>query len=130
MCQADGQMCAQMYACMRACAHTHTHTHTRTLSKNKNLNYILFFPHQWPDAEEIPTKEDLYQTLEDPLYSDFRAEAYEHYKQRQECLKKAAIAYRKGMLQVASYYSQQSQLHYEKLKDANHRTAEMIVNYK
>ena len=64
------------------------------------------------------------------MYSDFRAEASTHYKQRQECFDKAAAAYKSGMKDVASFYSQQGHVHTEKLKQANLRAAETIVSFK
>ena len=48
-----------------------------------------------------------YQTMDDPGYQDFRAETSIHYKLRAECFQKAQEAFRRGLKQVASFYSQQ-----------------------
>ncbi|CAH1778267.1 unnamed protein product, partial [Owenia fusiformis] len=68
-----------------------------------------------------------YQSIENPEYFDYRGEAVMHYRRRAECFEKAKEAYKRGMRQVASYYSQQGHLHTEKLKEANRRASERIV---
>lgn len=70
-----------------------------------------------------------YQGLDDPDYHDFRAEASMHYRLRQELYQKAQEAYRRGMKNVASFYSQQGHLHTEKLREANQRAAEKILSH-
>ncbi|XP_013405628.1 NEDD4-binding protein 2 [Lingula anatina] len=71
-----------------------------------------------------------YQDYETPEYQDFRAEADMHYALRQECFQKAQEAHRRGMQQVAVYYSQQGHLHTQYLKEANRRASEKIIEYK
>ena len=53
----------------------------------------------------------LFQTLEAPSYRDYRAEAFQHYKQRDECFKKAALAFSKKQGQLAQFYAQQVHVH-------------------
>lgn len=48
-----------------------------------------------------------FQTLEDPSYLDYRAEAFQHYNLRDECFKKAALAFSKKQGQLAQFYAQQ-----------------------
>ncbi|XP_044273894.1 NEDD4-binding protein 2 isoform X2 [Varanus komodoensis] len=50
--------------------------------------------------------EKAFQDFEYPGYNDFRAEAFLHQQNRQECLKKAGEAYRMGMKPVAAFYVQ------------------------
>lgn len=76
-------------------------------------------------AEEADS--DGYQAIKDPDYADYRAEASLHYRLRQECFAKAQKAHCRGHKSVAVFYSQQGSLHTEKLKAANMRAAEMIV---
>ncbi len=52
-------------------------------------------------------RESDYQSLDDPGYQDFRAEATIHYRLRAENLRKAQEAYHRGLGHVASWYSQQ-----------------------
>ena len=52
-----------------------------------------------------------FQTLEAPSYRDYRAEAFQHYKQRDECFKKAALAFSKKQGQLAQFYAQQVHVH-------------------
>ncbi|XP_032079865.1 NEDD4-binding protein 2 isoform X2 [Thamnophis elegans] len=67
-----------------------------------------------------------FQDTQYPGYKDFRAEAFLHQQQRQECLRKAGEAYRMGMKPVAAFYVQQGQLHEEKMKEANEDAAQQI----
>ncbi|XP_058048607.1 NEDD4-binding protein 2 isoform X5 [Ahaetulla prasina] len=67
-----------------------------------------------------------FQDTQYPGYEDFRAEAFLHQQQRQECLRKAGEAYRMGMKPVAAFYVQQGQLHEEKMKEANQDAAQQI----
>lgn len=71
-----------------------------------------------------------FQTLEDPSYLDYRAEAFQHYKSRDECFKKAALAFSKKQGQLAQFYAQQGHLHTEKIKEANARAAALILDQK
>ena len=48
-----------------------------------------------------------YEDDVDAEYEDYRGEATLHHRLRQECFQKAQEAYRKGLKQVASFYSQQ-----------------------
>lgn len=63
----------------------------------------------------------------DAGFEDYRGEATLHHKLRQECFQKAQEAYRKGLKQVASFYSQQGHLHTQKLKEADMRASEQIL---
>ncbi|KAI5607322.1 NEDD4-binding protein 2 isoform X1 [Silurus asotus] len=67
-----------------------------------------------------------FQDIEDPEYVDFRTEATLQRHRQQECLDKAAKAYRQGCKDVASFYAQQGHLHGQKMKEANHRAAMQI----
>uniref|UniRef100_A0A8C6YGI0 NEDD4 binding protein 2 n=1 Tax=Naja naja TaxID=35670 RepID=A0A8C6YGI0_NAJNA len=67
-----------------------------------------------------------FQDTQYPSYEDFRAEAFLHQQQRQECLRKAGEAYRMGMKPVAAFYVQQGQLHEQKMKEANQDAAQQI----
>uniref|UniRef100_A0A8C5SMA0 NEDD4 binding protein 2 n=1 Tax=Laticauda laticaudata TaxID=8630 RepID=A0A8C5SMA0_LATLA len=67
-----------------------------------------------------------FQDTQYPGYEDFRAEAFLHQQQRQECLRKAGEAYRMGMKPVAAFYVQQGQLHEQKMKEANQDAAQQI----
>ncbi|KAK9399197.1 NEDD4-binding protein 2 [Crotalus adamanteus] len=67
-----------------------------------------------------------FQDTQYPGYEDFRAEAFLHQQQRQECLRKAGEAYRMGMKPVAAFYVQQGQLHEQKMKEANEDAAQQI----
>ena len=58
-------------------------------------------------ADEEDVEE--YQTMDDPGYQDFRAETSIHYQLRKECFQKAQEAFRRGLRQVAAFYSQQVQ---------------------
>ena len=48
-----------------------------------------------------------YQDGVDPDYEDYRGEANLHIRMRHECFQKAQEAFRQGLKQVASFYSQQ-----------------------
>ena len=48
-----------------------------------------------------------YQDGAEPEYEDYRGEANLHYRLRHECFQKAREAYRRGLKQVATFYSQQ-----------------------
>ncbi|XP_015687441.1 NEDD4-binding protein 2 [Protobothrops mucrosquamatus] len=67
-----------------------------------------------------------FQDTQYPGYEDFRAEAFLHQQQRQECLRKAGEAYRMGMKPVAAFYVQQGQFHEQKMKEANQDAAQQI----
>ena len=94
------------------------------LIKNENV-MINNGELQWLGVCTEPDSE--YQAMDDPDYHDYRAEASMHYRLRQELFQKAQEAYRHGMRNVASFYSQQGHLHTEKLRDANSRAAEHIM---
>ncbi|KAF7248160.1 NEDD4-binding protein 2 [Varanus komodoensis] len=70
--------------------------------------------------------EKAFQDFEYPGYNDFRAEAFLHQQNRQECLKKAGEAYRMGMKPVAAFYVQRGRLHEQKMKEANQDAAMQI----
>ncbi|XP_033743173.1 LOW QUALITY PROTEIN: NEDD4-binding protein 2-like [Pecten maximus] len=74
-----------------------------------------------------PEETKAYQEHEDPDYDDFRAEANIHHRLRHECFQKAQEAYRRGMRDVASFYSKQGHGHSQKIKEANQRAAEKIL---
>ena len=71
-----------------------------------------------------------FQTYTDPDYQDFRAEATMHYNLRHECFQKAQEAHRRGMKDVASFYSQQGHVHSQKLREANQRAGETILAHR
>lgn len=63
------------------------------------------------DSSRSETESGPFQTLEAPSYRDYRAEAFQHYKQRDECFKKAALAFSKKQGQLAQFYAQQVHVH-------------------
>lgn len=61
-----------------------------------------------PPASSQPRSDEAsFQTLDEPSYLDYRAEAFQHCKQRDECFKKAALAFSKKQGQLAQFYAQQ-----------------------
>ncbi|XP_028401375.1 uncharacterized protein LOC114524483 isoform X2 [Dendronephthya gigantea] len=68
-----------------------------------------------------------FQSFHDPSYQDYRAEAQTHYELRNECIKKAALAYSKKQGELAKVYADQARSHGEKNKEANRRAAEKIL---
>ncbi|XP_061183888.1 NEDD4-binding protein 2-like [Saccostrea echinata] len=75
-----------------------------------------------------PKVKNEYQSAENPEYEDIRGEANLHYRLRHECFQKAQEAYRRGMKQVAQFYSNQGHLHTKKIKEANENAAQMILS--
>ncbi|KAK3737014.1 hypothetical protein QZH41_018399 [Actinostola sp. cb2023] len=71
-----------------------------------------------------------YQAINDPGYIDFRGEANMHYKEREECFKKAAFAFSKKQGQLAQFYAAQGHLHTEKIQQAHGRAAARILEHK
>lgn len=57
----------------------------------------------------------------------YRDEAQSHYHQRQEAFQKAQEAFRRGMKTAAAYYAHIGNLHSEKLREANQRASEKIL---
>ncbi|XP_078369356.1 NEDD4-binding protein 2-like isoform X2 [Oculina patagonica] len=83
------------------------------------------------DASSQPRSDEAsFQTLDEPSYLDYRAEAFQHCKQRDECFKKAALAFSKKQGQLAQFYAQQGHMHTEKIKEANARAAALILDQK
>uniref|UniRef100_A0A8D0GT23 Smr domain-containing protein n=1 Tax=Sphenodon punctatus TaxID=8508 RepID=A0A8D0GT23_SPHPU len=78
------------------------------------------------EAEDVQSQR-AFQDFASPGYHDFRAEAFLHQRKRQECLKRAEEAYRRGMKPVAAFYAQRARLHEQKMKDANHDAALQIL---
>ncbi|KAL3879118.1 hypothetical protein ACJMK2_031430 [Sinanodonta woodiana] len=68
-----------------------------------------------------------FQEPEGTDYEDYRGEAHIHFRLRHECFQKAQEAYKRGMKQVASFYSQQGHLHSQKINEANARAANRIM---
>ncbi|XP_060570620.1 uncharacterized protein LOC132728916 [Ruditapes philippinarum] len=68
-----------------------------------------------------------YQDGMEPEYEDYRGEANLHFRLRHECFQKAREAHRRGLKQVASFYSQQGHQHTQKIKEANMRASEYIL---
>ena len=48
-----------------------------------------------------------FQSLQDPSYQDYRAEAQTHFELRTESIKKAALAYSKKQGELAKIYADQ-----------------------
>ena len=48
-----------------------------------------------------------YQSFDEPTYRDFRAEAMTHFKLRDDCIKKAALAYSKKQGELSRIYAEQ-----------------------
>ncbi|CAN8006586.1 unnamed protein product [Ixodes hexagonus] len=72
--------------------------------------------------------EDLYDRLQ--LVGDYdviRREATVHYHMRQEAFRKAKEAYHRGMKTVAAFYSQQGRAYAQKMREANERASEKLV---
>ncbi|MPC08194.1 NEDD4-binding protein 2-like 1 [Portunus trituberculatus] len=57
----------------------------------------------------------------------YRDEAQTHYHQRQEAFRKAQEAFRQGMKAAAAYYAHIGNLHSVKLREANQRASEKIL---
>ena len=64
----------------------------------------MFF-HQTDDSAS--QEGSYFQSVRNPDYVDYRAEATQHYRQRHEAFQKAAAAYKQGLKDLASFYSQQ-----------------------
>ncbi|KAM9857245.1 NEDD4-binding protein 2 [Aulostomus maculatus] len=67
-----------------------------------------------------------YQDTQDPDYADFRAEANLQRERQLESFSKAKEAYNQGRKEVASFYTQQGQMHGLRMREANHRAAVQI----
>lgn len=80
------------------------------------------------DSSQSETTEGSFQRLEAPSYLDYRAEAFQHYKLRDECFKKAALAFSNKQGQLAQYYARQGHMHTQKIKEANARAAALILS--
>ncbi|CAN8012656.1 unnamed protein product [Ixodes pacificus] len=81
---------------------------------------------EWQPAVE--GHEDLYDRLQ--LVGDYdviRREATVHYHMRQEAFRKAKEAYQRGMKTVAAFYSQQGRAYAQKMREANERASEKLV---
>ena len=63
------------------------------------------------DSSRPREDEGSFQTLESPTYRDYRAEAFQHYKLRDDCFKKAALAFSNKQGQLAQFYAQQVYMH-------------------
>lgn len=72
----------------------------------------------------------VYQQTANPEYEDFRAEAELHARQRDDCFRKAAKAFREKHGDLASYYSNQGHLHADKMHEANRRASQLILSSK
>ncbi|KAK7496517.1 hypothetical protein BaRGS_00012169 [Batillaria attramentaria] len=60
-------------------------------------------------------------------YQELRQEALVHHRMRGDCFKKAHEAFRRGMREVALFYSQQGHLHTERMQEANMRASRKIL---
>lgn len=80
------------------------------------------------DEEELPSDQHEEIVPDDPQV--FRDEAQAHYHQRQEAFQKAQEASRRGMKAAASYYAHIGNLHSEKLREANQRASQKILEAK
>jgi NEDD4-binding protein 2 len=82
-------------------------------------------------ANQLRRNEDAqkwFQDLEDaPSYDDLRAEAALHAKLRSEAFQKAAGARSQKQGEVALYYAQIGHSHTERMKEANRRAADLIL---
>ena len=80
---------------------------------NKQRLIVLFYlQERQVAAVTCADEEDVeeYQTMDDPGYQDFRAETSIHYQLRKECFQKAQEAFRRGLRQVAAFYSNRYKL--------------------
>ncbi|XP_076064727.1 NEDD4-binding protein 2 [Oratosquilla oratoria] len=78
------------------------------------------------DAEEQQkVEEEVACEVNDPQV--YREEAIAHYQQRQNAFRKAQEASRQGMKAVAAYYAQIGNLHATRLREANKRASEKIL---
>ncbi|KAL4230773.1 NEDD4-binding protein 2 [Mactra antiquata] len=91
-------------------------------TKQRSVEDML---NQYNHHGDVASKD--YQDGVDPEYEDYRGEANLHHRLRQECFMKAREAYRRGLKQVASFYSQQGHQHTQKLKEANMRASNQIL---
>ncbi|KAG0708058.1 NEDD4-binding protein 2-like 1 [Chionoecetes opilio] len=76
-------------------------------------------------------KAEMSSKQEDEIVPDnpqvYRDEAQAHYHQRQEAFRKAQEAFRQGMKAAAAYYAHIGNLHSEKLREANQRASQKIL---
>lgn len=74
------------------------------------MHHHLFFFNKIDSYSYRPKVKKEFQSSENPEYEDIRGEANLHYRLRHECFQKAQEAYRRGMKQVANFYSNQVNL--------------------
>ncbi|XP_029182710.2 NEDD4-binding protein 2-like isoform X1 [Acropora millepora] len=80
------------------------------------------------DSSRSDAADGSFQNFEAPTYLDFRAEAFQHHKQRDELFKKAALAFSNKQGDLAQVYAEQGRFHSQKVKEANERAAALILD--
>ncbi|XP_015770243.1 PREDICTED: NEDD4-binding protein 2-like [Acropora digitifera] len=80
------------------------------------------------DSSRSDAADGSFQNFEAPTYLDFRAEAFQHHKQRDEFFKKAALAFSNKQGDLAQVYAEQGRFHSQKVKEANARAAALILD--
>ncbi|XP_067039783.1 NEDD4-binding protein 2-like isoform X2 [Acropora muricata] len=80
------------------------------------------------DSSRSDAADGSFQNFEAPTYLDFRAEAFQHHKQRDELFKKAALAFSNKQGDLAQVYAEQGRFHSKKVKEANERAAALILD--
>ncbi|XP_050416373.1 uncharacterized protein LOC126830144 [Patella vulgata] len=93
-------------------------------AKQKSLLDLL----ETPSYKQVQHRE--YQTFDsdDVNYQELRGEANLHHMLRQNCFIKAKEAFQRGMPEVSSFYAQQGHLHSTKVKEANKRASQKILD--
>lgn len=76
----------------------------------KICNYAVFSC-LFSDSSRSDAADGSFQNFEAPKYLDFRAEALQHHKQRDELFKKAALAFSNKQGQLAKVYAEQVDMH-------------------
>ena len=78
--------------------------------KIKICNYAVFSC-LFSDSSRSDAADGSFQNFEAPTYLDFRAEAFQHHKQRDELFKKAALAFSNKQGDLAQVYAEQVDMH-------------------
>lgn len=79
---------------------------TRCVLKIEICDYAVF-SYLFSDPTRSNATDGSFQNFEAPTYVDFRAEASQHHKQKDEFFKKAAQAFSNKQGQLAQFYAQQ-----------------------
>ncbi|KAK6173334.1 hypothetical protein SNE40_016805 [Patella caerulea] len=93
-------------------------------AKQKSLLDLL----ETPSYKQVRHREYQRFDSDDVNYQELRGEANLHHMLRQNCFIKAKEAFQRGMPEVSSFYAQQGHLHSTKVKEANKRASQKILD--